>query len=76
MTEIIACVAGGFCRAGSKVLAAKPREERGESGFAARCGGSAAKTFDPARTNPPATQATQVTHGKPNRLHSVRRLGH
>ena len=51
----LACVAGGFGRARSKVLAAKPREEWDGSEFAARCGAN--KTFDPVRTKPPAMQA-------------------
>ena len=51
----LACVAGDFGHAVLKVLAAKPREEWGGSGYFSR--GLAAKTFDPARTKPPATQA-------------------
>ena len=51
----IACVADGFSRAASKVLAVKPREEWGGSGVSR---GFAAKTFDPTRTKPPATKAT------------------
>ena len=53
----VACVAGGFVRAGSKRLVAKPPQRAAKlPPHSSR--GFAAKTFDPTRTKPPATQAT------------------
>ena len=50
-----------FCPRGVKSLGGEAARGMGRKrpcpGFAARCGGSAAKTFDPTRTKPPATQA-------------------